>query len=116
MPKRKRPRRPEPLVRFMEVVSVSPAIWFSTAWHREGQPHFEGDARLEVRAKKAPTIDRRFPDLGRGLVDGSVVALAESVDIHRLATRGVRHSAAVRIRDGPSFDWWVRPVDLDRSS
>jgi predicted nucleic acid-binding protein len=45
-------------------------------------------------------VDRRFADLGLGLVDGSVVALAESLGIRRLATRDVRHFAAVRLCDG----------------
>lgn len=52
---------------------------------------------------RAMDIDRRFADLGLGLVDASVVALAESLGIHRLATRDVRHFAAVRLRDGRSF-------------
>lgn len=37
-------------------------------------------------------VDRRFADLGLGLVDGLIVALAESLDIRRLATRDVRRS------------------------
>ena len=40
---------------------------------------------------RAMEVDRRFGDLGLGLVDGSVVALAESLGIRRLATRDVRH-------------------------
>jgi len=32
------------------------------------------------------------------------VALAESLGIRRLATRDVRHFAAVRLRDGGSFE------------
>jgi len=34
-------------------------------------------------------VDRRYADLRLGLVDGSVVALAESLGIRRLATRDV---------------------------
>jgi hypothetical protein len=49
-------------------------------------------------------LDRRFADLGLGLGDGSVVALAQSLGVRRLATRDVRHFAAVRLRDGRSFD------------
>jgi len=41
---------------------------------------------------RAMEIDRRYADLGLGLVDGSVVALAEALGIRRLATRDVRHS------------------------
>jgi predicted nucleic acid-binding protein len=64
---------------------------------------------------RAMEIDRRFANLGLGLVDGSVVALAESLDIRRLATRDVRHFAAVRFRDGRSFDLVVHPIDPDRA-
>jgi predicted nucleic acid-binding protein len=64
---------------------------------------------------RAMEIDRRYADLGLGLVDGSVVALAETLGIRRLATRDVRHFAAVRLRDGGSFDLVVLPTDPDRS-
>jgi hypothetical protein len=59
--------------------------------------------------------DRRFADLGLGLVDGSVVALAESLGIRRLATRDVRHFGAVRRRDGRAFDLVVHPTAPDKS-
>jgi predicted nucleic acid-binding protein len=49
-------------------------------------------------------IDRRYSDLGLGLVDGSVIALAEGLGIRRLATGDVRHFAAVRLRDGRAFE------------
>ena len=64
---------------------------------------------------RAMEVDRRFADLGLGLVDGSVVALAESLSIRRLATRDVRHFAAVRLRDGSAFDLVVHPRDPDKS-
>jgi predicted nucleic acid-binding protein len=64
---------------------------------------------------RAMEIDRRFADLGLGLVDGSVVALAESLGIRRLATRDVRHFAAVRLSDGRSFDLVVHPTKPDNS-
>jgi predicted nucleic acid-binding protein len=64
---------------------------------------------------RAMEIDRRYADLGLGLVDGSVVALAEALGIRRLATRDVRHFAAVRLPDGGSFDLVVLPTDPDRS-
>jgi len=64
---------------------------------------------------RAMEVDRRFADLGLGLVDGSVVALAESLGIRRLATRDVRHFAAVRLRDGRTFDLVVHPTDPDKS-
>jgi predicted nucleic acid-binding protein len=64
---------------------------------------------------RAMEVDRRFADLGLGLVDGSVVALAESLGIRRLATRDVRHFAAVRLRDGGSLELVVHPTDPDNS-
>jgi predicted nucleic acid-binding protein len=64
---------------------------------------------------RAMEIDRRYEDLGLGLVDGSVVALAEALGIRRLATRDVRHFAAVRLRDGSPFDLVVHPRDPDKS-
>ena len=64
---------------------------------------------------RAMEIDRRYADLRLGLVDGSVVALAEALGIRRLATRDVRHFAAVRLPDGSSFDLVVLPTDPDRS-
>jgi predicted nucleic acid-binding protein len=63
----------------------------------------------------AMEVDRRFADLSLGLVDASVVALAESLSIRRLATRDVRHFAAVRLRDGRAFDLVVRPSNPDKS-
>jgi uncharacterized protein len=64
---------------------------------------------------RAMEVDRRFADLGLGLVDSSIVALAESLGIRRLATRDVRHFAAVRLRDGRAFDLVVQPTDPDKS-
>jgi hypothetical protein len=65
---------------------------------------------------RAMELDRRFADLGLGLVVSSIVALAESLGIRRLATRDVRHFAAVRLRDGRGFDLAVQPIDPDTSS
>lgn len=64
---------------------------------------------------RAMEIDRRYADLGLGLVDGSVVAIAEALGVRRLATRDVRHFAAVRLPDGGSFDLVVLPANPDRS-
>ena len=64
---------------------------------------------------RAMEVDRRFADLSLGLVDSSVVALAESLGIRRLATRDVRHFAAVRLRDGRAFELVVLPTDPDKS-
>jgi predicted nucleic acid-binding protein len=60
-------------------------------------------------------VDRSFADLELGLVDCSVVALAETLGIRRLATRDVRHFAAVRLRDGRAFDLVAHPKDPDKS-
>lgn len=64
---------------------------------------------------RAMEVERRFADLHLGLVDASVVALAESLGIRRLATRDVRHFTAVRLRDGRPFDLVVHPSDPDKS-
>jgi predicted nucleic acid-binding protein len=64
---------------------------------------------------RAMEVDRRFADLALGLVDGSIVALAESLGIRRLATRNVRHFAAVRLRDGRPFELVVHPANPDNS-
>ena len=64
---------------------------------------------------RAMEVDRRFADLHLGLVDSSVVALAESLGVRRLATRDVRHFAAVRLRDGRAFDLVVHPSAPDKS-
>lgn len=64
---------------------------------------------------RAMEIDRRYADLGLGLVDGSVVALAATLGIRRLVTRDVRHFAAVRLCDGSPFDLVVHPTDPDKS-
>ena len=62
---------------------------------------------------RAMEVDRRYGDLGLGLVDASVVALAEDLGIRRLATRDVRHFVAVRLRDGSAFELVVHPTDPD---
>jgi predicted nucleic acid-binding protein len=67
----------------------------------------------EGQLSRAMEMDRRFADLRLCLVDGSVVALAESLGVRRLATRDVRHFAAVRLRDGRSFELVVHPTDPD---
>lgn len=64
---------------------------------------------------RAMEVDRRFADLDLGLVDASVVALAESLDVRRLATRDVRHFTAVRLSGGRAFELVVHPTDPDRS-
>jgi uncharacterized protein len=59
---------------------------------------------------RAMDIDRRYASLGLGLVDGSIVAVAEETGVTRLATRDVRHFSAVRLRDGRGFDLVVQPT------
>jgi len=59
---------------------------------------------------RAMEIDRTYQDLGLGLVDASIVALAEELGVRRLATRDVRHFSAVRLRGGSAFDLVVRPI------
>jgi predicted nucleic acid-binding protein len=64
---------------------------------------------------RAMAIDRRYPNLGLGLVDASIVALAEVIGVRRIATRDVRHFAAVRLHDGSAFELVVHPTRADRS-
>lgn len=64
---------------------------------------------------RAMDIDHRYADLHLGLVDASIVALAEETGIRRLAARDVRDFAAVRFRDGGAFELVVQPVAPDRS-
>jgi uncharacterized protein len=54
-------------------------------------------------------IDRQYADLRLGLVDASIVALAEEVFVNRIATRDVRHFGAVTMRGGRHFELAVRP-------
>jgi uncharacterized protein len=58
---------------------------------------------------RAMEVDRQYSNLGLGLVDASIVALAEELGVHRLATRDVRHFGAVRLRGGRGFDLVVQP-------
>ena len=64
---------------------------------------------------RAMEIDRLYGRLGIGLVDASIVALAEELGITRLATRDVRHFSTVKLRDGRAFDLVVRPTRPDRA-
>lgn len=64
--------------------------------------------------ERAMEIDRRYPSLGLGLVDASIVALAEELRIYRLATRDVRHFSAVELRGGRRFELVVYPRRPDR--
>lgn len=64
---------------------------------------------------RAMEIDRQYADVGLGLVDASLVVLAEDLGVRRLATRDVRHFAAVRLRDGTALELVVRPSVPDAS-
>jgi predicted nucleic acid-binding protein len=62
---------------------------------------------------RAMEIDAEYGDLRLGLVDASIVALAERVGVTRIATRDVRHFSAVRLRDGRGFELVVVPSRPD---
>lgn len=64
---------------------------------------------------RAMKIDERFSDLRLGLVDASIVALAETLAMRRIATRDVRHFEAVRLHDGSALELVVNPTEPDRS-
>ena len=64
---------------------------------------------------RAMQVDARFSDLGLGLVDASIVVLAEDLDLRRIATRDVRHFSSVRLGDGSAFDLVVQPSAPDES-
>lgn len=63
---------------------------------------------------RAMEIDHQFSDLGLGLVDASIAALAEGLGVYRLATRDVRHFSALRLRGGRRFELVVVPRRPDR--
>jgi len=52
---------------------------------------------------RAMEVDARYGDLGLGLVDASIVVLAEDLGLRRVATRDARHFGAVRLRDGSAL-------------
>ena len=62
---------------------------------------------------RAMEIDTEYGDLRLGLVDASIVALAERVGVTRIATRDVRHFSAVRLRGGRAFELVVVPSHPD---
>jgi len=68
-----------------------------------------------AQIERAMEIDRRYPRLGLGLVDASIVAVADELGVRRLATRGIRHFSVVRLRRGQAFDLVVIPDSPDRS-
>jgi predicted nucleic acid-binding protein len=65
---------------------------------------------------RAMQIDARYANLHLGLVDATIVALAEELDLVRLATRDVDDFSAVRLGDGRAFELVVRPGISERSA
>ncbi len=66
-----------------------------------------------AQLRRSMDIDLQFADLELGLVDASVVALAEELGVTRIATRDVADFTAVRLRDGRAFDLAVVPTQPD---
>ena len=64
---------------------------------------------------RAMKVDDRNADLELGLVDATIVVLAEELGVRRLATRDVRDFSAVRLRDGSALELVVQPTRPDRS-
>lgn len=65
--------------------------------------------------RRAMDIDERYAELNLGLVDASILALADDLGIRRVATRDIRHFSAARLRDGSAVELVVHPSDPDRS-
>jgi predicted nucleic acid-binding protein len=63
----------------------------------------------DAQLNRAMRIDRAYAELQLGLVDATVVALAEELSIVRLATRDIRDFSVVRLGDGRAFDLVVVP-------
>jgi uncharacterized protein len=63
---------------------------------------------------RAMEIDRRYADLRLGLVDASIIALAEELRIARLATRDVRHFSTVTLQGGKRMELVVQPTRPER--
>ena len=60
--------------------------------------------------QRAMAIDIQYAGLRLGLVDASLVALAELIGVTRIATRDVRDFGAVRLRDGRSLELVAPPA------
>ncbi len=63
----------------------------------------------DAQLSRALDVDAAYPNLDLGLVDATIVALAEELNLTRLATRDIRDFAAVRLMDGRAFDLVVIP-------
>lgn len=87
---------------------------------RSQGPKTPSGPRIQARGHAPPTldqllrvmeIDRRCGELGFGLVDALVVALAHAIGLRRIATRDVRHFGGVRMRDAGRFELVVHPTN-----
>lgn len=58
----------------------------------------------DAQLARAMEIDAAYPALRLGLVDASIVALAEELGVVRIATRDVRDFSALRLADGRAFE------------
>jgi hypothetical protein len=58
---------------------------------------YEHEAATPADLVRAMHIDARFRDLGLGLVDGLVAAVAERRHVHSVLTTDRRHFAAIRV-------------------
>jgi predicted nucleic acid-binding protein len=61
---------------------------------------------------RAMRIDQAYAELGLGLVDATIVALAEELGVVRIATRDVRDFSVVRLADGRPFELAVAPKGM----
>ena len=59
--------------------------------------------------RRAMAIDAQFPELALGLVDSSIVALAEMLHVGRVATRDLHDFGAVTLQDGKTLELVVYP-------
>ena len=67
----------------------------TAAYRRRGGPSvgWLRLSRAERKALQATEVDKKFADLGLGIVDASIVALAERLDVRRILTIDADFSA-----------------------
>lgn len=66
-----------------------------------GELQIEWGASVDLR--RANQIDRRYSELGLGLVDSTVVAIAERLRAAAIVTLDLRHFGAVEVRGHPKL-------------